>query len=135
MLAGVLAGTATAGTWTWTEAKAESWARAHVHYLDKKAYRQDIAYRRARAQRCKDPQVAAIPEMQCKYADAYYKAGLTQPRSDYVRYPRTVDCRGAGRSRDGKHFVQFRCEARFSARRSYLRVTVTGKSRAAWRWI
>lgn len=115
--------------------KAEAWARAHVSYFDKKAYREEIESRRARVQMCKDPKTAAMPEMQCKYAEAYYQAGLRRRRADFVRHPSAVDCRGASPSPDGHHFFRFRCRAVFQARRSDVRVAVTGKNRAVWKWL
>jgi hypothetical protein len=140
-LALVLAGMAAAATWTWTEVKAESWAGAHVTYFDEDAWldhQQDIELRRAKTVQCKDPASAhwaAQPYSGCATADQEYQAALTEPRSDYVLYPRAVDCRGASPSRDAYHFWRFRCRAQFSVGWANVRVTVTGKNRAVWRLI
>ena len=138
-----LAGTASAATWTMTEVRAEAWASAHVTYFDQDAWDQhvqDIELARVKAAMCKDPanaNFAAQGYSGCSIADSVYQGELTKPRSspDFTYHPRRVDCRGASPSRDAYHFSRFRCRAQFKVGWGDILITVTGKNRAAWRWL
>jgi hypothetical protein len=140
LLALAVAAPASAAThrWTWTEVKAESWAGAHVTYFNEDAWldhQQDIENARYMTVLCKDPRYATHPPPGCDTADAYYQALLTEPRSDFVLYPRAVDCRGASPSRDAYHFSRFRCRAQFKVGWGNILITVTGRRTAVWRWL
>jgi hypothetical protein len=114
-----------------------------VTYFDQDAWNQhidDTELARVKTVMCKDPRNAhwaAMPTSGCDRADAEYQAKLTEPRSDYIYYPipGRVDCRGDSVSRDSYHFRRFRCRAWFRQGWGDVRVTVTGKNRAVWRWL
>jgi hypothetical protein len=132
--------TAAATSWTWTETRAEAWVTTypHVSVFDQdswNAHQDDISTARYEAERCKDPAWAARDPW-CPYADADLQKLIAAPRSIYYAGAVRADCRGASPSRDAYHFWRFRCRVWFD-RMGWgdVRVTVTGRRTAVWRWL